>query len=210
MGSYGPAVRMDFCRAGLPPLSVHIPSRPLRVHIDSLIMRLSGYQSVEWRGLTICLEIQELRHKSQSAGDASNATTVDQSLATLDERLESVSKGIKVVNDSLEALLTRVEQTPTLVDNFKQEEEATVLRVHAALVADWEAVQKDIQVLREELKEDKWLTVFRTVTDQADGMMSSLEKAVNRCQVRGYLICHQDVDLTCLVGFHVASAETRV
>ena len=39
-------------------------------------------------------------------------------------------------------------------------------------------------MLREELKEDKWLTVFRTVTDQADGMMSSLEKAVNRCQVR--------------------------
>ena len=74
--------------------------------------------------------------------------------------------------------------------NPKQEEEAAVLRVHAALLADWEAVQKDIQVLREELKEDKWLTVFRTVTDQADGMMSSLEKAVNRCQVRtgqGYL-----------------------
>jgi Yeast cortical protein KAR9 len=44
-------------------------------------------------------------------------------------------------------------------------------------------VQNESDVLREELKEDKWLTVFRTVTDQADGMMSSLEKAVNRCQV---------------------------
>lgn len=88
-----------------------------------------------------------------------------------------------MVNESLEPLLNRVEQTPTLVDGSKQEEEAAILRIHAALVADWEAVQKDIQVLREELKEDKWLTVFRTVTDQADGMMSSLEKAVNRCQV---------------------------
>lgn len=172
-----------FRRAGLFPRSIHNSSSLVCVHIYSSIIGLSGYQSVEWQDLTICLEIQELRHKSQSSGDASNATTVDQSLATLDERLESVSKGIKVVNDSLEPLLTRVEQTPTLVDNFKQEEEATILRVHAALVADWEAVQKDIQVLREELKEDKWLTVFRTVTDQADGMMSSLEKAVNRCQV---------------------------
>lgn len=52
------------------------------------------------------------------------------------------------------------------------------------MLSEWEALQKEIQVLREELKEDKWLTVFRTVTDQADGMMSSLEKAVNRCQVR--------------------------
>ena len=139
---------------------------------------------VEQLELTVVPEIQELRHKTQSSGDASNATSVDQSLAALDERLESVSKGIKTVNESLEPLLSRAEQTPTLA-NPKQEEEAAVLRVHAALLADWEAVQKDIQVLREELKEDKWLTVFRTVTDQADGMMSSLEKAVNRCQVCG-------------------------
>ena len=58
------------------------------------------------------------------------------------------------------------------------------MRKHSAMLSEWEALQKEIQVLREELKEDKWLTVFRTVTDQADGMMSSLEKAVNRCQVR--------------------------
>ncbi|TBU42812.1 hypothetical protein BD309DRAFT_962108 [Dichomitus squalens] len=130
---------------------------------------------------TRIFEIQELRHRTQSSGDVSNATSVDHSLAALDERLASVATGIKTVNESLEPLLGRAEQTPTLV-NPKQEEEAAILRVHAALLADWEAVQKDIQVLREELKEDKWLTVFRTVTDQADGMMSSLEKAVNRCQ----------------------------
>ncbi|KAJ3751496.1 hypothetical protein DFH05DRAFT_1570442 [Lentinula detonsa] len=53
---------------------------------------------------------------------------------------------------------------------------------HTTLVAEWEAVQDESEVLREELKEDKWLTVFRTVTDQADRMMSSLEKGVNRCQ----------------------------
>ncbi|KAJ3710057.1 hypothetical protein DFJ43DRAFT_1135233 [Lentinula guzmanii] len=50
------------------------------------------------------------------------------------------------------------------------------------LVAEWEAVQDESEVLREELKEDEWLTVFWTVTDQADRMMSSLEKGVNRCQ----------------------------
>jgi hypothetical protein len=63
-------------------------------------------------------------------------------------------------------------------------EEAALRRKHAALLADWEAVEKEAEMLREELKEDKWLAVFRTVTEQADGMMASLEKAVNRCQVR--------------------------
>jgi hypothetical protein len=97
----------------------------------------------------------------------------------LDERLESVSKGMKAVNESLEPVL-RGASTSSNADESSQS--ATLLRKHSALISEWEVVQDESDVLREELKEDKWLTVFRTVTDQADGMMSSLEKGVNRCQ----------------------------
>lgn len=100
----------------------------------------------------------------------------------LDERLDAVHKGIQTISESLEPLL-QAAPTPTLSQNGNDSETSALLRKHAALTADWEAVQDESEVLREELKEDKWLTVFRTVTDQADGMMSSLEKAVNRCQV---------------------------
>lgn len=128
-------------------------------------------------------EIQELRHKSQSSGDASGTTgVIDQSLMSLDERLDTVTKGMKAVNDLVEPLYQTVE-TPTPMQNAESGERALLLRKHATLVAEWESVQDESDVLREELKEDKWLTVFRTVTEQADGMMSSLEKAVNRCQV---------------------------
>ncbi|OCH85502.1 hypothetical protein OBBRIDRAFT_784773 [Obba rivulosa] len=131
---------------------------------------------------TRIFEIQELRHKSQSSGDAANASSViDQSLSQLDERLESVSQGVKSISDSLEPLLQKSDEASEAVSN-ERVEHAMILRKHASMVAEWDAAQKDIQVLREELKEDKWLTVFRTVTDQADGMMTSLEKAVNRCQ----------------------------
>lgn len=102
---------------------------------------------------------------------------------SLDERLESVAKGMKTVNDSLEPLLQN-SSTPTLSQSGEMNENTLILRKHATLLQEWEAVQDESDVLREELKEDKWLTVFRTVTDQADGMMSSLEKGVNRCQVR--------------------------
>ena len=90
-------------------------------------------------------------------------------------------------------------------------EDALILRKHGAMLAEWEAVQKESQVLREELKEDKWLTVFRTVTEQADGMMTSLEKAVNRCQVCvGMRENIQLADmLTCFVGIHLPSAQVR-
>lgn len=135
-------------------------------------------------------EIQELRHKSQSAGDSADASTttiIDQSLMTLDERLESVEKGIKNINETLEPLL-RIAATPTVSENGTASENAAILRKHSTLLSEWESVQDESEVLREELKEDKWLTVFRTVTDQADGMMSSLEKAVNRCQVRDTIL----------------------
>jgi hypothetical protein len=107
---------------------------------------------------------------------------IDQSLMSLNERLESAEKGVKSVTEALEPLL-QAAATPTLAKSGDPNENAVMLRKHATLVAEWAAVQNESDVLREELKEDKWLTVFRTVTDQADGMMSSLEKAVNRCQV---------------------------
>ncbi|KAF7309843.1 GAR domain-containing protein [Mycena indigotica] len=141
----------------------------ISTHITELSYTISDIQ-------TRIFEIQELRHKSQASGDNAGTTVIiDQSLMSLDERIETVSKGMKLISDSLEPIL----QTPTTPDS---DPNAVILRKHSALVAEWEAVQDESDVLREELKEDKWLTVFRTVTDQADGMMSSLEKAVNRCQ----------------------------
>ncbi|KAF9454323.1 hypothetical protein P691DRAFT_809879 [Macrolepiota fuliginosa MF-IS2] len=128
-------------------------------------------------------EIQELRHKSQSSGDsASTSSIIDRSLVNMDEKLEFVEKGIKSATDTLNPIL-KSSTTPTISSiTGEPDERSAILRKHATLLSEWDAVQKETQVLREELKEDKWLTVFRTVTDQADGMMSSLEKAVNRCQ----------------------------
>ena len=110
---------------------------------------------------------------------------VDQALMALDERLESVTRGVKTLNDSLQPIL-QLAPTPT-PDSSNEEPSETVLllRKHATFMSEWESVQEESEVLREELKEDKWLTVFRTVTEQADGMMSSLEKAITRCQVSG-------------------------
>ncbi|KAJ7180724.1 hypothetical protein C8R46DRAFT_1070399 [Mycena filopes] len=144
-------------------------------HMTELSYTISDIQ-------TRIFEIQELRHKSQASGDTASTTTIiDQSLMSLDDRIETVAKGMKSISDSLEPLLQSA-PTPTIPYTGETSENSAILRKHATLVAEWEAVQDESDVLREELKEDKWLTVFRTVTDQADGMMSSLEKAVNRCQ----------------------------
>ena len=85
---------------------------------------------------------------------------------------------MKTVADALEPLSS---QTPTQSED-EEDERVVLLRKHKTLISDWEAVQDESEVLREELKEDKWLTVFRTVSEQADGMMTSLEEAIQRCQ----------------------------
>ncbi|KAF8634585.1 hypothetical protein AX17_004174 [Amanita inopinata Kibby_2008] len=147
----------------------------ISTHMTELSYAISDIQ-------TRIFEIQELRHKSHASGDAAGTTSIiDQSLMNLDERLETVEKGMKAVNEAIEPL---AQSTANAAGSSAGDlnEVTVILRKHAALVADWDAVQDESEVLREELKEDKWLTVFRTVTDQADGMMSSLEKAVNRCQ----------------------------
>jgi hypothetical protein len=152
--------------------------------------------------LTKPSEIQELRHKSQFSGDAAATTVViDKALMNLDERLEAVADGMKSVSESV-APLQNHNDTP-------HSEQAALVRKHAVLVTEWETVQNETDVLREELKEDKWLTVFRTVTEQADGMMGSLEKAVNRCQVRSCLFsCFTLIGPRILYGKYTGEAQT--
>lgn len=146
------------------------------------------------------LEIQELRHRSQSPEDTLKTTnTIDKALMALDEQLEYIAKSMKTLSDKIQALTTSSNNTLT-------PESLVLKKRYLAISSDWESVQDESDVLREELKEDKWLTVFRTVTEQADGMMSSLEKAVNRCQVGTFLTTNIHCSLS--LGLHLASPSS--
>ncbi|GAC94938.1 hypothetical protein PHSY_002511 [Pseudozyma hubeiensis SY62] len=49
------------------------------------------------------------------------------------------------------------------------------------LCSEWTAVQDEVEALRKELADDKYLDVFRSISTQAEGMMESLDKAVSLC-----------------------------
>jgi len=101
----------------------------------------------------------------------------------LDARLEGVSLSISAIRSALEPLFRESLATPTQAQPEYGEDETMILRKYGDLLMEWEGVQTEADVLRDELKEDKWLAVFRTVSEQAEGMMTSLEKAVTLCQV---------------------------
>lgn len=116
--------------------------------------------------------------------DAATTAEIDNALMSMTDRLEGIDRGLKTVKDSIAPF--RPAKHERMDDTS---ERAIVLKKHAVLLREWDTVQQETEELQQELKEDKWITVFRTVTEQADGMMVSLEKAVTKCQVRGKLRC---------------------
>ena len=125
---------------------------------------LTSPSRVSHQSVAICLahvEIQELRYKSQGSSDTSGANNeIDQLLINLDERLHTVSKGIKAVMDALGLLLS---ETSVPSGFGVGGGVAAMIGKHAAPMAEWGATKSESETLRDKLKEDKWLIVFRTV-----------------------------------------------
>ncbi|KAG8987983.1 hypothetical protein FRB90_003043 [Tulasnella sp. 427] len=146
---------------------------------------------------TRLFEIQELRHRSLEPQNAapgsptagrkstdstsSSSSIIDNALGQLDARLDSVNGSIQAITTAVEPLLSVV-KTPTQVQSGEWDEETNLIRKYSDLLQEWKGLQAEAKVLRDELKEDKWLAVFRTVSEQADGMMASLDKALMLCQ----------------------------
>jgi len=109
----------------------------------------------------------------------------------LEERLEAISGSITSIDETLGPHLKDGETPTQATPNLSSGGEllSALLRKHAELKAEWESVQKEADTLQSELREDKWLAVFRSVGEQSDTMMNSLEKALANCQVGGLYYC---------------------
>lgn len=110
----------------------------------------------------LVVELQELRHAgappstelpspvSSSSGPA--PAQVDELLMRLNTHLEQVSSSIP----ALQQRLSRLTESPTgleMMDDVQERWEEAQL--------EWEDVVRDVELLKEELKEDRWLVVFR-------------------------------------------------
>ena len=94
----------------------------------------------------------------------------------LDSKLEVASKTIEDLDNSVINLESHSEESD-------MEERTLIISKRDQVLLEWESVQKESEELRKELSDDKWLVVFRSVTEQADDMLASLEKILTQCQV---------------------------
>lgn len=126
--------------------------------------------------------VQEIRHTtastSQNPAEGGQTPEVDALLLKLEDRLETTNKEVENLQARLNAF-------------FKAQSAGLLRHKWEETLRTWQNLQKESEDLREELVEDKYLTVYRTVSRQADDMMQSLEKIFAQCNafvhVRGAL-----------------------
>lgn len=86
------------------------------------------------------------------------------------------------IDNTVGPLFNNVEKVYTRMISSPPEDPSGLLtRKHLLVQERWESLRVEIDELKVELKEDRWLIVFKQVADQADGMMDRLDKTVSQC-----------------------------
>lgn len=92
------------------------------------------------------------------------------------------------IDNQVGPLFNHVEKVYTRMSTSPPQDSSGLLTRKHLLVQDrWESLRLEIDELKIELKEDRWLIVFKQVADQVDGMMDGLDKTVSQC----YLMIQQ-------------------
>ncbi|KAI8334093.1 hypothetical protein EDC96DRAFT_451051 [Choanephora cucurbitarum] len=107
-------------------------------------------------------QFQEKRHMAAAIKEDTILLEIDNRVGPLFSSVEKVYTRMTSPNppDDISGLLTRK---------------------HLLVQERWECLRVEIDELKLELKEDRWLIVFKQVADQVDEMMNGLDKTVNQC-----------------------------
>lgn len=90
-------------------------------------------------------------------------------LVTIDEKVEPVFRQVEKVYSRMTS------------DHPPADKTGVLSRKHGMVQEKWENLRSEIDDLKDELKEDRWLTVFRQVADQVDVMIDGLDKTTAQC-----------------------------
>jgi hypothetical protein len=116
-------------------------------------------------------QFQEKRHLTA-------ATVIE-----VDEQSKKEDGILLEIDNRVGPLFNNVEKVYTRMTSATPPEDSTGLltRKHLLVQERWECLRVEIDELKIELKEDRWLVVFRQVADQVDEMMNGLDKTVTQC-----------------------------
>lgn len=115
-------------------------------------------------------QYQEKRHQEPESKSDNILIEIDNRVGPLFNDVEKVYNRMTSATDNCEL-------------DIVVEENSILLRKHVLIQEKWENLRIEIDELKIELKEDRWLIVFKQVADQVDGMMDGLDKTVQQCYI---------------------------
>ncbi|KAI8381155.1 uncharacterized protein BYT42DRAFT_475359, partial [Radiomyces spectabilis] len=145
----------------------------------------------EWSGLqhflsSIKAELKNSTDKRELTSLIENVLLQIDDLATVifqfqeqrhdDVLLTEIDSKIEPLFNNIEKIYVRMTSQPP------KDASGMLTRKYHAVQERWDSLQVDIDELKQELKEDRWLAVFRQVADQVNVMIDGLERTVAHCQ----------------------------
>ncbi|KAI9492572.1 hypothetical protein BDB00DRAFT_827993 [Zychaea mexicana] len=122
-------------------------------------------------GTTAATSVVSSIHSNEplSSSSAAQAPRDEHILAEIDSKVEPLFNDVQRIYASMTS------------PSPPEDPSGMLTRKHHMVQHRWEALRIEIDDLKEELKEDRWLTVFRQVADQVDVMIDGLDKTVTQC-----------------------------
>ncbi|ORZ17246.1 hypothetical protein BCR42DRAFT_414233 [Absidia repens] len=141
------------------------------VQIEDLSLLVFQYQEQRSSGLATTTTLLDIKDTppSTSSTPPSNATA-DDILVDIDNRVGPVFGDVNKIYARM------------VIDTPPTDATGILVKRHRMIQERWECLRVEIDELKADLKEDRWLTVFKQVADQVEAMMDGLDKTVEQCQ----------------------------
>lgn len=148
------------------------------VQIDGLSLLVFQYQEQRSSGPAATVASLDLKDSNSSTDSDSTATTTASPTLAPDDILVDIDNRVGPVFGHVNKIYNRM-----MVDTPPPTDVTGILgRRHRMIQERWEGLRVEIDELKADLKEDRWLTVFKQVADQVEAMMDGLDKTVEQCQ----------------------------
>lgn len=117
---------------------------------------------------------------SSSTTVTSATTAASFSLTDLPHKYEEI---LADIDNRVDPLFNDVQKIyASMTSNSPPSDPTGVLaRKHQIVQERWEALRVEIDDLKEDIKEDRWLSVFRQVTDHVETLIECLDKTISQC-----------------------------
>jgi hypothetical protein len=134
----------------------------------------------------VIFEFQERRHAAAAAATRDPKGISDSNdkaeLSQTDKNRDDLT--LMHIDSRVEPLFAKVDSiyTQLVSPNPPYDPEGILVKKHLVVQQQWENLRIEIDELKDELKEDRWLSVFRQVANQVDVMIDGLDRVVSHCQ----------------------------